>query len=211
MFEGIHTEQWVPGAIATPNPINLPSYAPGIDAIISAEIVRVGSGFALPDHLPAAVIAAVDDHAAAAVVAAIDDHAAAAVVAAIDDHPVHGHDITTVIAAGGGSAVTEPVIPGPLESAGGGQTNPAAVDPLPAAQAHAATAVPVAHAATAVPVAHAATAVPVVHGAATAADPLVAAVATKVDRDTITLSVDTLLGDILRVRYIPEGARLRVA
>jgi len=51
-------------------------------------------------------------------------------------HAAHGHDITTVVAAGGGSAVTEPVIAGPFESAGGGQTNPGAVDVLAAAQAH---------------------------------------------------------------------------
>ena len=40
----------------------------------------------------------------------------------------HLHDLTTVVAAGAGTAVTEPVIPGPLEAAGGGQTNPDAVD-----------------------------------------------------------------------------------
>jgi hypothetical protein len=40
----------------------------------------------------------------------------------------HQHNITTVGAAGGGKAMTEPVIPGPLETAGAGQANTNAVD-----------------------------------------------------------------------------------
>lgn len=40
----------------------------------------------------------------------------------------HQHDITTVVAAGGGGALTDPAVAGPLESAGGGQTNTNAVD-----------------------------------------------------------------------------------
>ena len=51
-------------------------------------------------------------------------------------HAAHGHDITTVAAIGGGSALTEPAIAGPLETAGAGQTNPDAVDVLAAPQDH---------------------------------------------------------------------------
>ena len=40
----------------------------------------------------------------------------------------HQHDVTTVAAAGGGSAMTEAAIAGALETAGAGQTNPDAVD-----------------------------------------------------------------------------------
>lgn len=42
-------------------------------------------------------------------------------------------------------------------------------------------------------------------------DPAVSATPTKVDEDTITLSVNTQAGDILVLTYIPVGARLRVA
>lgn len=77
---------------------------------------------------------------------ALSDHGAADVIAAIDDHGAHGHSITTVAPAGGGAALTEPAVAGAIESAGGGQVNPGAVDALAADQAHAATAVDVAHA-----------------------------------------------------------------
>jgi len=40
----------------------------------------------------------------------------------------HQHDVTTVAAAGGGSAMTEPLVAGPLETAGAGQVNAGAVD-----------------------------------------------------------------------------------
>ena len=178
----VHEERWVPGAVLAGATHTLPSYAPSIGQIIAARILR-GGGFTI------------DDHAAADVLASIDDHAAADVIAAIDDHAAHGHDITMAAAAGGGGAVTAPVIPGQLESAGGVATMTGAVDALAAAQAHAATAVPVAHAATAVDVAH----------ALTTADPSVAATATKTGTTTFTLSVNTLVGDELLLRYIPTG------
>lgn len=40
----------------------------------------------------------------------------------------HQHDITTVAAAGGGGALTDPATPGAIESAGGGQVNTDAID-----------------------------------------------------------------------------------
>jgi hypothetical protein len=47
--------------------------------------------------------------------------------------------------------------------------------------------------------------------ALTGANPVVAAVPTRVDGDTITLDVATVLGDILSLTYLPVGARLQVA
>ena len=45
----------------------------------------------------------------------------------------------------------------------------------------------------------------------TGANPVVSATPTKVDEDTITLDVNTVLGDILYLTYITSGARLRTA
>ena len=42
------------------------------------------------------------------------------------------------------------------------------------------------------------------------ADPVVAAVPTKVDEDTITLNVNTVAGDLLVLSYIKKGVRLQV-
>jgi len=177
----MQTLEWIPGAIVAGNNINLPTGAPNIDVVVAAQIIRVPSSLA--------------DHTGAQVAAGLADHAPADVVAAIADHAAHGHDITTVVAAGGGGALTDPAVAGPLESAGGGQVNTGAVDVLAAAQAHAAGASPVAHAA-GVDIAH------------TGADPIVAAVPTKVDEDTITLDVNTLVGDILKLTYNEWGSRV---
>ena len=193
---------WVPGAVGKGVNFDLPAWAPLLDLVSSAEITRVPS--CVLDHPQADIVGALADHAAAAVVAAFADHTQAAIVAAVADHAAHGHDITTVGPAGGGGAVTDPLIPGPLESAGGGQVNVGAVDVLAAAQAHAAGAAAVAHVAGAA-LAHVAGAAAVAHAAS---NPVVAAVATKVDHDTITLDVALLLGDQLRLSYIEEGARI---
>jgi len=48
----------------------------------------------------------------------------------------------------------------------------------------------------------------VAHGALTGADPVVAATPTKVDEDTITLNVNTTLGDLLTLIYEAIGARV---
>ena len=227
------TINWVPGAVVAGVNFDIPTTEDLMSSTVSAYILRLGSGFAIPDHAQAAVIAAIADHAAADIatgvidhpqadiVGALADHAAADIatgvidhpqadiVGALADHPVHQHDITTVVAAGGGAALTEPAVAGPLETAGAGQTNPNAVDANAAAQAHAAGAAAVAHAA-GVDVAHAAGAAAVAHGATTGANPVVAAVPTYVDHNTLTLSVNLLLGDVLYLTYMEEGSVLRV-
>lgn len=230
---------FAPGANLAAASINIPSYAPYMSSVVSAEILRSTSGVTIDnatvtdhpaadiaagvaDHSQANVIAALADHAAADVAAGVADHSQANIVAAIADHAVHQHDITTVAAAGGGAAMTEPAIAGPLETAGAGQTNTNAVDANAAAQAHAAGAAAVAHAA-GVAVAHAAGAAPVAHAAGvavthaahthalTGASQVVAAVPTLVDNNTITLDVATNLGDLLRLTYLEEGGVLKVS
>lgn len=113
------------------------------------------------------------------------------IIAAIDDHPVHGHGITLVAPAGGGGAATAPVVAGPIEEAGGGAIEVGAVDVLAAGQAHVATAVPVAH--------------------GVGADPVVAAVPTRVSTRIISLNVNTLLGDLLTLAYLEVGERVLVS
>ena len=157
--------QFIPGAIATPNPITLPASAPDIQAVVSAEIER----------LPAALA----------------DHPQADIVGALADHAVHGHDMTLVTPAGAGVAVTAPAIPGPLEQVGGPVVNPAAVDALAAVQAHAAGAAAVPHAG--------------------GADPVVAATPTRLTTRTISLNVNTLLGDLLTLAYLEVGERVPVS
>lgn len=51
----------------------------------------------------------------------------------------------------------------------------------------------------------------VAHGSGVGSDPSVAAVPTMVDEETITLDVDTLLGDILTLDYIEVGERVPVS
>ena len=161
--------RFIPGAVVSPNAITLPVTSPGIEVVSAAQIVRLANGATIPNHLAAAIQAS----------------------APINDHAAHGHNITTVVAAGGGGALTDPVIPGPLESAGGGQVNTAAVDVLAAAQAHAFGA-----------------GVATVHGASVGANPVVAAVPTKITARTFSLDVDTALGDILTLMYQEVGERV---
>jgi len=160
--------RWVPGAIATPNPITIPDAAPDIQAVLSAEITR----------LPVALCD-------------LTAHPDVDIIAAIDDHPVHGHDMTLVGPAGGGAVVTAPVVAGPIEQVGGPVTHPGAVDVLAAGQAHVATAIPVAHGA--------------------GADPVVAAVPTRLTTRTISLDVNTLVGDLLTLAYLEVGERVPVS
>ena len=159
--------RWVPGAVVSPNPITVPTAAPDIQAVLAAEITRVPTGLCN-----------------------LVDHPQVDIVAAIADHPVHGHDITTVAVGGGGFAVTAPVVVGPLEQAAGGVINPAAVDVLAAAQAHAAGAAAVAHA---------------------GGNPVVAAVPTRLTTRTFSLNVDTLVGDLLTLNYLEVGERVLVS
>ena len=181
--------RFVPGAIVTPNAITLPTTAPDIDAVVTAEITRVPVGMC---NLAA--------HGQADIIAAIDDHQQADVVDALADHGVHQHDITSVVAAGGGGALTDPLIPGPLESVGGGQVNAGAVDNIGAAQAHADGTTPPPHAAGVNPVAHGA-----------GADPIVAAVPTRLTTRTFSLDVSTLAGDLVTLSYQEVGERVLVS
>ena len=75
----MRTIQFIPGLIVTPNAITLPTSAPDIEAVVSAEIER------LPSSLAAhAAGAAVDDHAAADIAGALANHVGAdPVVAAV--------------------------------------------------------------------------------------------------------------------------------
>ena len=118
------------------------------------------------------------------------DHEPADIIAAIADHAVHGHDMTLVAPAGAGTAVTAPAVAGPIEQAGGPVTNPGAVDDLAAVQAHAGSAVAVAH---------------------TGGNPVVAAVPTRLTTRTISLNVNTLVGDVLSLDYIEVGERVPVS
>jgi len=181
----MRTVQFAATAIVSPNPITLPTTAPDIDAVVTAEIERLPS--------------ALDDHQQAEVIDAIAVHAQALIVGALADHGVHQHDITTVAVAGGGGAVTDPAAPGPLESAGGGQVNTGAVDNNAAAQAHAAGAATVAHLVGANPVAHA------------GGNPIVAAVPTRITTRTFSLDVNTLVGDLVTLNYLEVGERVLVS
>lgn len=180
---------FVPGAVGGGGTHTLPDEFPNMRIINSAEIWRASG------------VATTDEHAAAELQAAIpvDDHTQAEIVAAVLDHPVHPHNLTTVGAAGGGTAVTEPVVPGPLEAAGGGQVNPAAVDDLAAAQGHADGAAPVAHVYGA--------GVPAVHAMTLTATILVAATPTLVTNRTFTDTSPTLVGDMYSLDYEEEGRR----
>ena len=117
-------------------------------------------------------------------------HPQADIVAALADHPVHGHDMT-LVAVVGGVVVTAPAVAGPIEQVGGPVTHPGAVDALAAAQAHAAGAAAVAHAG--------------------GADPVVAATPTRLTTRTISLNVNTLLGDLLTLAYLEVGERVLVS
>ncbi len=163
---------FVPGAVATPGAITIPAESPDIDAVVSAQIVRLPAGMTIPDH------------------------AQAAVVAALADHAVHSHPLA--FSAGGAGAT---VIPGAalLSASSGAQVvgaGGAAGDGVrnnAAAQAHAVGAAAVAH------------------GAGVGANPVVAAVPTRLTTRTISLDVNTLVGDLLTLRYREVGERVLVS
>ena len=181
----MRTIQFAATAIVSPNPITLPAGAPDIDAVVTAEIERLPSALA--------------NHTQAEVIDAIAVHAQALIVGALLDHPVHQHDITLVAPAGGGGAVTAPVIAGPIEQVGGPVTNPNAVDANAAAQAHAAGAAAVTHLVGANPLAHA------------GGNPIVAAVPTRISTRTFSLDVNTLAGDLVTLAYLEVGERVLVS
>ena len=167
---------FVPGAVVSPAAITIPTESPDIDAVVSAQIVRLPSGLTIPNH------------------------AQADIVAAIADHAVHAHDF---ISTGIGGAVANAMgLPAGLDAindagAAGAHTVPGAgasgVQNNAAAQAHAAGATAVAH------------------GANVGANPVVAAAPTKLTTRTISLDVNTVLGDLLILRYREVGERVLVA
>lgn len=161
---------WVPGAVAPGTNIDLPSGSPPIGRVVSATITRLRSGFAIPDHAQAAVVAALASHAAHShALAIVGGQAAGVAIQFIPD---------TDAGVVGKTTATTRTLPGPANS--GIQDA--------AAMAHAAGATPVAH-------------------APTAASPTVSATPTRVDEDTITLSVATEAGDVLALTYEEVGAR----
>lgn len=198
--------RWVPGNIVAGVNITIPVAAPGIDAVVGAEIVRLPTNNVLA-------------HAASLVDTA---HGAGAVVihanADVNPHADHAHDL---VSQGTAAPPTVPlgndVPPTQLEDtgavgahtfAGGGATGiqdyvtPAHVvtqpDDHPGADIAAALAD---HAVAASLIAHALTGV----------DPVVAAMPTRVDSRTISLDVDTELGDLLSLDYYEVGERVAVA
>lgn len=164
--------QFVTGAIATPNPITLPTWAARLETVVSAEILRPASALAnhtqaqiiagVTDHLDTAIIAGVANHPAADVIAGVANHAAAdsattlgnhstaTIIACITTHPVHTHDIVVGAAAvanaygatAAGAADFENGAGGGSNIAGAGATG---IQNNAAAQAHIATAVNLAH------------------------------------------------------------------
>ena len=179
-----------PGAVVAGVALTIPADAPRISRVSSAEIWRMAAVLAPDDHNSALLSPGAD----------FQDHTALGVVGAVAVHAAHPHNLTTVVAAGGGAAMTEPLVAGPLESAGGGQVNPGAVDVLAAAQAHAAGAAPLVNAFGAgAPVAH----------TNVASQILQAVVPTLVagSNSQFTLNVTTRVDDLLSLNYEPEGER----
>jgi len=121
------------------------------------------------------------------------------IIATIDDHDVHAHDLQSTGQAPGAPAETlgMPVGLNALHDSGA-----AVVHTIPGGVAGGSiqnASIP----------AHVATAVPVTHGAG--ADPVVAAVPTRLTTRTISLNVDTLVGDVLSLDYIEVGERVLVS
>jgi hypothetical protein len=160
-------------------------------------IVGIGANHTLPTGVPAIdrVVSATITRIRAGL--GIPNHAQADIVAALANHPVHAHDL---VSQGLG---------GPVANALG---LPAGLNVLNDAGAAALHTVPGAGATgvqnNAAAQAHAAGGAPVAHGASTGADPVVAAVPTKVDATRFTLDVATTMGDILTLVYEMVGARV---
>ena len=140
---------FIPGVIAFPAAITIPTYAPDIDIVQAAEITRVPG--------------------------------------AIDDHPAHNHDFA-LLAGKGGGAGTAAVVGDTTPSIGGVTATMAGVN--------------------------AATEGGVLEGALMAhvgTNPVVAAVPTRLTARTLSLDVDTVLGDLLTLDYTEVGGRVLVA
>jgi len=201
--------QFVPGAIATPNPITLPVTAPDIDAVVGAEIERLPS--ALSAHAAGAAPVAHAATAAPVVHAGAD----------VDPHADHAHDLISqgvggavgvalgwdavapitqledagavaahTLAGGGATGVQDQNIPAHVVTQPNNHLPAdivAAVDDHPAADIAAGLADHV------------------------GADPVVAAVPTRLTTRTFSLDVNTLVGDILTLAYLEVGERIAVS
>ncbi|KKN08233.1 hypothetical protein LCGC14_1058820 [marine sediment metagenome] len=179
---------------------------------------------AIADHPAVDVLDAVADHSAALMQASLGNHTQADVADAVLDHAVHAHALE--IELGGGGAPAEA-----FGASGGGVADLVSVSGQTIAggaaafgvqdyttPAHAAGANPlvhagiadVAHAAGANPVTHAVGGAPIAHIAGanvthTGASPVVAATPTRETTRTISLDVNTLLGDALTLFYREVG------
>jgi len=167
---------FVPGAIATPAAITIPADSPDIDAVVSAQIVRLPAGMTIPDH------------------------AQVAIVAALADHGGHAHDL--LVLAGGGGAPAEA-----FGASGAGVADLESVTGQTIAGANPATGGITGVGA----MAHAAGGAAVAHGAGVGASPVVAAVPTRLTTRTISLDVNTVLGDLLTLSYREVGERVLVS
>lgn len=192
----VHTEIWVPGNIVTPNAHTLPTGAPGIALITGLQLLRTGSGFAVSAHAGADVSVHTGTDVSAHANAAVDAHANAAVNAHVPTLNV-GTVAADIMHLDDASAFSVP------EAAGARELPHVVVQ----ADAHVFTQAD-AHTITQ-PIAHTITQ-PSNH-TITGADPVVAAVATRLSRTTFSLDVDTLAGDTLVLRYIQEGYLIQVA
>lgn len=180
-------------------------------------------------HLAAAVIATLTTHLAADVAAAMVVHTDDEVVDAILDHPVHNHPLLMDVDGGGApieafgaSAAGAANIQSATGQLVNGNDADGGVQNSLAAQAHADGANPLVH--TCLPLVHVVSAVDLAHVAGAAlvhgdgvavehvgANPVVGATATKADADTISLNVNTLVGDLLTLIYTEVGDRISVS
>ncbi len=125
------------------------------------------------------------------------NHTQAQIIAAVANHPVHAHNLVSQGLGGavanalglpaGLNVLNDVAAANPHTVPGGGATG---VQNLAAVQAHAGAAA-------------------VAHGAA--ANPIVAAVPTRINNTQFTLNVNTLLGDLLTIVYNELGERALVS
>jgi hypothetical protein len=131
---------------------------------------------------------------------ALADHGGAAIAAALDPHAVHNHDLdlTAAIVDGAGTRVQATSPGGPMGYPGGGVTIPGGAGGVldnAAVQAHTfAGGAPVVHA-----------------GANPVLLPTCAKIVADPTERTFSISITTLVGDLVTLVYMERGARLRPA
>lgn len=202
--------RFVPGAIVSPNPITIPVSAKGIDTILvgGAEITRLPAAYTVA-HADSGVAVA---HADGVVVA----HAGFNVDAHVFTQP-QAHTMTLVVPAGGGAAVTlnngaaMEVVGGPFVD-GSATINAHA---LGAVDAHVVTQpndhLPAAVIAGLADHPGADIAAALINHLTSGATIAVAAVATRLTARTVSLDVNTLVGDLLTLAYLEVGERILVS